>query len=408
MATMHQCRACRSSRMHLFMAMGPHPPANAFLKPERVGAGEFVHDLDAHVCLDCGLIQVPDVLPPDFFCDYLYVPSASPQMHEHFEELADVVGRFVATGELIVDIGSNDGLFLSRCLARGYRVLGVDPAANLCEIARGRGVAVVNGYFSDETGRRIRSEHGPAKVIVTTNTFNHIDDLHGFVRSAASLLDPAGVFVVEVPHSLDLVAKNEFDTIYHEHLSEFSVKSIVELFSSFDLEAFDIQRLDVHGGSMRIFGRRRTGAGSPASPEVERWLSAERDARLFDEATYRAFTERVERNRIELLTLLNKLKGEGKRLAGYGAPAKGNTLLNYYRIGPDRLDFLADRNSLKHGLLSPGMHIPIVPPEEIAARHPDYLLILAWNFAEEVIQQQQDFRRRGKKFILPIPQVEIV
>ena len=408
MVTMNECRACRSRRMYLFMGMGPHPPANAFLKPKHLGTNEFVHDLDGHVCLECGLIQVPDVIPADFFRDYLYVPSASPLMHEHFEGLSQVADGILGSGELIVDIGSNDGLFLSRCLARGHRVLGIDPAANLCEIARGRGVEVVNDYFNDDLARSTRSKYGPAKIIVTTNTFNHIDDLHGFVQGVRTLLADDGIFIIEVPHSLDLVEKNEFDTIYHEHLSEFSVKSIVELFAFFDLEVFDIHRLDIHGGSMRVFGRKRREGHAAVSAEVERWLAMEREARLFDESTYDEFTKRVNQIRDELLALLARLKSEGKRIAGYGAPAKGNTLLNYYDIGPDILDFLADRNSLKQGLLSPGMHIPVVSPAEIEARKPDYLLILAWNFADEVIQQQKDFRRDGGRFILPIPEVKVV
>jgi SAM-dependent methyltransferase len=306
-----------------------------------------------------------------------------------------------------VDIGCNDGLFLEACRARGARTLGIEPAANLAAVARAKGVDVLDEYFSPDAARQARRRWGPAAVAVTTNTLNHVDDLRGFMEGVDLLLAPGGVLIVEVPHALDLIAKNEFDTIYHEHLSEFSLKSLVDLLQPLGMEVFGVEPLDIHGGSMRVYVRRRAGGPAVAGP-VGEWLGREVEAGLFSRSTYEAFSERVRRNRERTLDLLRRLRAEGRRIAGYGAPAKGNTLLNYYGIGPDLLDFLADRNALKHGRLSPGTHIPIVPVETILARRPDYLLLLAWNFAEEILRQQAAYRRRGGRFIVPIPELRVL
>jgi SAM-dependent methyltransferase len=395
--------------MLMFLPLGDHPPANAFVRPNQLGQPEPAFALDTHVCLDCGLIQVPNVIPPDFFRNYVYVPSASDTMHQHFAELAGFVRDRLARAadDLVVDIGSNDGLFLSHLNRLGGRGLGIEPATNLTAIARERGVEVVNEYFTPELATSLVNRGLRAKVIVTTNTFNHIDDLHAFMSGVSNLLADAGTFIVEVPHAGDLIEKNEFDTVYHEHVSEFTVKSLGDLFAFFDMVVTDLVPLPIHGGSMRVFARRQTHSAS-VSPVVSDWLEGERRARLFEAATYEAFSRRVEDIRGRLLQLLADLKAQGRRIAGYGAPAKGNTLLNYYRIGPDTLMFLADRNPLKHGLFSPGMRIPVVPVERVLEEQPDYLLILAWNFGDEIMQQQAEYQRRGGRFILPIPEPTVL
>jgi SAM-dependent methyltransferase len=393
----------------MFLPLGDHPPANAFVRPDQLGEVQPAFSLDTHVCLECGLIQVPNVIPPDFFRNYVYVPSASDTMHDHFAELA----RFVrdellsSADDLVVDIGSNDGLFLSHLKRLGGRGLGIEPATNLTAIARDRGVEVVNEYFSPELAAGLVSRGSRAKVIVTTNTFNHIDDLHAFMAGVSTLLADSGTFIVEVPHAADLIKQNEFDTVYHEHVSEFTVKSLVDLFAFFDMTVADIVPLPIHGGSMRVFARRRSVAGT-ASPTVQQWLDGERRVGLFEAETYAAFSERVADIRTRLLQLLGDLRAQGHSIAGYGAPAKGNTLLNYYGIGPDTLMFLADRNPLKHGLYSPGMRIPVVPVERVLEDQPDDLLILAWNFGDEIMRQQDEYRRRGGRFILPIPEPRVV
>ena len=404
---MTACRTCKSSRLYLFLELGDHPLANGFLREEQLAEPEPVFPLDVYACLDCGLIQIRDNVPPEYFRHYVYVPGASPAMHEHFDAFAETVAqRFVASGDgLTVDIGCNDGLFLGSLRARGRRTLGIDPATNIVELARERGVEVVNEYFTPQLARDVRSEYGPARVVVTTNTFHHVDDLDSFTEGVTELLADDGVFIVEVPHALELVEQNEFDGVYHEHVSQMTVKSFVDLYRRFGLEVFDIESLDVHGGSMRVYARRANGA--EAAPVDEQWVGRERERGLFAEGTYDAFRDRVERNRSTLVSLLDELKAGGARLVGYGASARGNTLLNYFGIGTNYLDYIADRNELKHGLYSPGMHIPVVDPSRIADERPDYVLVIAWNFADEIIRQQDAYRAAGGRFILPFPEPRV-
>ena len=406
---MTTCRTCKSSHLYMFLALGDHPLANRFLTEEQLTDPEPVFALDVYACLDCGLIQVRDNVPPEYFRHYVYVPGASPAIHEHFEAFAAAVSaRFLESSDgLTVDIGCNDGLFLSSLQGRGQRTLGIDPATNIVEMTREKGVEVVNEYFTPELARQVRSERGPVSVVVTTNTFHHIDDLDSFTEGVTELLDDDGVFIVEVPHALELVEQNEFDGVYHEHVSQMTVKSFVDLYRRFGLEVFDVEPLEIHGGSMRVFARRANGAPSGVAV-VEKWVAQERERGLFDPSTYDAFRARVERNRETLLELLQRLKQDGARIAGYGASARGNTLLNYYGIGTDYLDYIADRNPLKHGLYSPGMHIPVVDPERLVRDRPDYVLVIAWNFAREIVAQQDAYRRAGGKFIVPIPEPAIL
>ena len=391
------------------LPLGDHPTANGFLRADQLSQPEPKFPLNTHVCLDCGLIQVPDNVPPGFFRNYVYVPTGATTMFTHFAGFAEKMVRQFAPNpsDLIIDIGCNNGLFLGFCKEKGARVLGIDPADNLTELPARKGIDIVGEYFSTATGKMVAQKYPGAAVITTTNTLNHIDDLHDFIGGITHVLAPGGVFVVEVPHALDLVEKNEFDTIYHEHVSEFTVCSLAALYAPFDLVIFDIEALPIHGGSMRVFAQRRDG-GRPIAPAVTEWLEREKTSDLFCKETYLAFAARVERIRAELLKLLADLRSEGRTVAGYGAPAKGNTLLNYYGIGPETLPYLVDRNELKHGLFSPGMHIPIVAPARILETQPDYLLILAWNFADEIIEQQSEYRARGGQFIVPIPEPAIV
>ena len=403
-----ECRGCRSERLYLFLPLGDHPLANGFLTEDQLSEPEARFPLDAHVCLDCGLIQVADQVPPGYFRHYVYIPSTSDQMHDHFAGLAGLMTeRFLpGAGDLTIDIGCNDGLFLSFLHGQGRRTLGVDPATNIAELAREKGVEVVNEYFTPEVARQVRESHGPAAVVVSTNTFHHIGDLDRFTLGVTLLLGEDGVFVVEVPHALELVVQNEFDGIYHEHVSQLTVKSVVDHFRRFGLGVFEVEPLAVHGGSMRVFSRLTT-HGATASG-VQDWIDRETERGLFSEATYDDFRTRVEGIRSELLEQLRRLKADGRTIAGYGASARGNTLLNYSAIGPETLEFIADRNPLKHGLYTPGMHVPVVPVERLLESRPDYVLVIAWNFADEIVRQLDGYRRTGGSFILPIPEPTIV
>ena len=406
---MTACRGCKSEDLYLFLELGEHPLANGFLREEQLGQPERRFPLDAYACLDCGFIQVADQVPPGYFRHYVYIPSTSDQMHGHFAGLADELSeRFLSTPDaLTIDIGCNDGLLPSFLVADGRRVLGVDPATNIVELAREKGVDVVNEYFSPEIARQVREEHGPAAVVVATNTFHHIGDLDSFTLGVTLLLDDGGVFVVEVPHALELVEQNEFDGIYHEHVSQLAVKSFVDHFRRFGLEVFEVQRLDVHGGSMRVFAR-RAGNGATVPSGVQEWIDRESARGLFRSQTYDELRTRVQRIRAELLDQLGALKAEGKRIAGYGASARGNTLLNYCGIGPETLEYVADRNPLKHGLYTPGMHIPVVPVEHLLEDRPDRVLVIAWNFAEEIVRQLDGYRQAGGRFVVPIPEPRVL
>lgn len=405
-STLDACRTCLSSDLTLFLPMGNHPPANMFVRPEELAKDQPAYPLNTQACLNCGLIQVADQIPADFFRHYLYVPSGAATMHTHFAELAQVLEKR-AQGGLIVDIGCNDGLMLSAANKQGSKTLGIDPAANLAELAKANGVDVHVAYFNPQTAQEVLDKHGPAQVISTTNTFNHIGDLHTFMTGVKILMAEKGTFVIEVPWAKAIVETNEFDNVYHEHVSEMSLLSVVKLGAFFDLEVVDVHKLPVHGGSMRIF-MRNSSANEEPSQIVSHMLAEEKAAGLTQQATYDDFAARVEKMREELLSQLSHLKKSGLKIAGYGAPAKGNTLLNYFRIGTETLDFLVDRNPLKQGLYSPGMKIPIYGTEAIAQEKPDILLVLAWNFFDEIYEQQAAFRAGGGKFLVPLPTPRLV
>lgn len=400
-----QCRTCLAPNPYLFLPMGSHPPANMFVRPEQATQKQPAFQLNTQACLSCGLIQVADQIPADFFRHYLYVPSGAATMHTHFAELGRVIRERAGKG-LIVDIGCNDGLLLSLCNQAGARTLGIDPAANLAKIANERGVDVHISYFDPDTANQVRNTHGSASVIVTTNTFNHIGNLHPFMEGVVNLLAEDGVFVIEVPWAKEILLTNEFDNVYHEHVSELSLLSIVKLGEQFGLSVVDVHRLSVHGGSMRVF-LQRSNVGK-VQPIVQEMLNEEQAVGILEAKTYDTFAARTNAIRDKLLGMLTDLRGQGLRIAGYGAPAKGNTLLNYFNIGTDYLEFLVDRNPLKQGLLSPGKLIPIKGVETIAQEKPDVLLVLAWNFFDEIRQQQAEWHAAGGRFLVPLPEPVLI
>jgi SAM-dependent methyltransferase len=408
MGLLGQCRACLAQEPYMFLPLGDHAPAQMLIKAEDVARAQPAFPLNAQVCLECGLIQISDQIPANFFRHYLYVPSGAATMHHHFDLFADVLVERAGAKGLIVDIGCNDGLLLAACNTRGGRTLGIDPAANIADLAQASGVDVFVDYFHPDSAASVRDKHGPAQIIVTTNTFNHIGDLHEFMRGVDVLLADDGCFVIEVPRAKELIEHNEFDNIYHEHVSEFSLLSVAKLAGFFGMEVTDATRFpDIHGGSMRVFITRRS-AAVVTQPIVQEMLDEERAAGMLEKATYDALVQRVDALGVKLRDMLGGLKATGLKIAGYGASARGNTLITYFGIDHSYLDFLVDKNPLKHGMFSPNTRIPIRDVSAIEEEKPDVLFVLAWNFFNEIKGQQDDFLARGGKFVVPLPAPALV
>ncbi|MFL0357256.1 class I SAM-dependent methyltransferase [Erythrobacter sp. GH1-10] len=407
-STMDKCRACGAKDPYLFLEYGEHSPAQMLVRPENMDEPQPSFPLNAQACLECGLIAVADQIPEDFFKHYLYMPSGAATMHNHFDEFSGVIAERAGTQELIVDVGSNDGLLLAACNARGCTTLGFDPAENIAAIAAERGVETYIDYFHPASAKDVLGKYGPAKVITATNTFNHIGDLHNFMEAVCILLTDDGTFIVEVPWAKEMLERAEFDNMYHEHVSEFSVLSMVKLAEAFGLEVSDVTFLKgIHGGSIRVFMTRKS-AAFPIGENVAKMLAEEAAVGMLDKATYDARKAEFDATGEELRRIFAELKSQGKKIAGYGASARGNTTITYYGIGAEHLDFLVDKNPLKQGLYSPNTRIPIKPVEAIEQEKPDVLFMLAWNFFDEIYAQQEAFRARGGQFLVPYPKPRLV
>lgn len=398
------CRDCGSSKLTLFLDLSDQPPANAFLTKERlVGGKEAAYPLKAQVCDDCQLVQLADTVDLDtLFQDYVYLTAgAGPTTPKHFTEYAESIAKRFALGKesFVVEIGSNDGLLLSAFQRLGItKVLGVDPAKNVAKIANERGTPTLSEPWGERVAERIAKEHGKADLIIGNNVVAHIDDHQGLVRGVKALLAPGGAFVFEAPYLVDMFENLSFDTIYHEHLSCLAVRPLQRMFKSHGLEVFDVEVKVVQGVSVRVF------VGWPGkhdiSENVSDFVEKEKAMGLDRVESYHALARRVEERTRELVDLLAKIKKEGKRVAGYGAPAKGNTLLNYAKIGPETLEYLTEELPTKIGKFSPGMHIPVVHVDVARKDPPDYLLVLAWNYLEKILEREDAVRKQGTKFIV--------
>jgi hypothetical protein len=405
-----RCRACGETTLTKFLELGPQPLANAFIASDADIAAEERYPLDVHLCESCSLVQLLDVVDREkLFARYLYVTGTSTTIAVHNESYADSLASSEGLGseDLVVEIASNDGSLLKSFRARGVRTLGVEPAVNIAAIAREAGIETVNTFFDATTAPRIRDEHGPARLVIANNVLAHVDDPAGFLRGCAMLLGDDGSIVVEVPELTPMIERLEYDTVYHEHLSYFSVTALLALCESAGLVITRVTRFTIHGGSLRVQARRNRG-GEKHSEAAIAIAADERAAGLASPGRYARFATDVRGNREALRGLLRRLASEGRTVAGYGAPAKGNTLLNYCGIGTDLLPYTVDRSELKVGLLTPGMHIPVLPVSTLVERQPDYALILAWNFADEFIAQQSEYRSRGCRFIVRIPEPLVI
>lgn len=399
------CRLCKSKKLKKVLDLGKTPPANSFFKKSQLKNKEDFFPLVVNFCTNCGQLQLSCVVNPEIlFRHYVWVSSTSPVTVAHFKEYANSVFDKIKLkkGDLVVEMGSNDGVLLKPFKKLGAKVLGVDPALNVARRATKEGIPTLPHFFNLEIAKQIVRKYGKAKVIAANNVFAHINDLDEIVKAVYELLDKEGAFVIEAPYNIDLLEKNLFDIVYHEHLSYLAIKPLDRFFKSFGMQIFDVVKQDVHGGSVRIFVK-KSSAAYRVSKRVKEFIDLEKRKKLFEVDTYSVFTKKIEENKVKLSQLLNKLKKEKKSIAGYGAPAKATTLLHYFGIGRETIDFIVDDSPFKHGLFTPGTHIPVVAPEQIYKRKPDYLLLLAWNFAKPIMKMHEKFRKNGGKFIVPVP-----
>lgn len=404
------CRCCEGTSLELVLDLGSQPLANAFLRHPSEFAVEQHYPLELHACRDCGLVQLVDVIDPSvLFAHYLYVTGTSDTIAAHNRRYARTVTDLLSLGveDLVVEVASNDGSLLRAFRELGGRVLGVEPAANIAAMAEEAGIPTEVTFFSAAEGRRLRQVHGPARAVIGNNVLAHVDDPVGFLAGAAALVADNGLVIVEVPWLGEMLDRLEYDTIYHEHLCYFSVTALMRIAERAGLRVVRVDRVPVHGGSVRVYAAPAV-PGQGHAPEVLAFAAREEAEGVAGGRGLRQFAERVERNREALLALLRPLRAAGATIAAYGAPAKGNTLLNYCGIGTDLVDYAVDRNPLKQGLYTPGQHLPVPPVQVLLERQPDYLLILAWNFAEEILAQQAEYARRGGQFILPLPEPRIL
>lgn len=403
------CRVCKQKNLTKVLTLGPTPLANAFLSKKQVDIDESFFPLDVYFCNNCSFLQLGHVVSPEvLFNDYVYVSSTSKVFISHFEKFAkDIYKRFKLNSKsLVIDVGSNDGILLKPFKQLGTSVLGIEPAKHIAEVTRRQGIDTIPEFFSVKLAQKIVKEKGKTKIITANNVFAHIDDLDEVIKGLKILLDKKGVFIIEAPYLIDFLEKRYFDLVYHEHLSYWSVSSLITLFKRFNMEIFDVEKVEAHGGSIRVF----VGIKGVFKKEknVEVFLNLEKKAKLRDKKTYLDYARKVSENKIELLSLLNSLKSQGKRIAAYGAPAKGNTLLNFFSIGTEILDYVVDDSSWKQGLYTPGKRIPVVSSKKMYEDKPDYMLILAWNFAQSIIEMHERYKAMGGKFIIPVPIPKII
>jgi SAM-dependent methyltransferase len=404
------CRMCKSDQLTQFLDLGFAPPSDQFRRKEQMHEPVLFYPLQVMLCMNCGLAQLSYVVSPEVLYrnDYPYESSVTKTGQIHWAEFAKTTVEYLHlnSDDLVVDIGSNVGVLLEAFRANGTKIIGVDPASNIALIAQKRGIETLNEFFSIDVAKQILKEKGHATVITGTNVFAHVDDLDTFMQAIDILLNDRGVFIFEAPYFVNLVNNLEYDTIYHEHLSYLSVKPLIPFFKRFGMEVIDVQQRDIHGGSFRVWVSR---AGKiTVSPVVDEMIKKENQLGIHKLETLKTFSQAVQQNRQDLLWLLRRLKHEGKRIVGVSAPAKGMTLLNYSRIGPETLEFISEKSTLKIGRFTPGTHIPVVSDAEMIQEAPDYALLLAWNFAHEIMENLKDFRKKGGKFIIPIPNPHVV
>jgi len=402
-----RCRFCGEGLKTPFVDLGMSPLCQTHIEPQQLNHMERFYPLRAWVCDRCFLVQLEEyVAPADIFSEYAYFSSYSDSWVEHARKYSVLMRERLGLtrDSLVMEIASNDGYLLQHFVAAGIPVLGIEPAANIAKVARERGIRSEVCFHGRENAEKLVAQYGQADLLLGNNVLAHVPDLNDFVAGMKRLLKPRGVITMEFPHLLRLMAENQFDTIYHEHFSYFSFLTVDKVFAAHGLSLFDVEELGTHGGSLRIYARHAEDASRPLCDRARSLLNREL-ALGFDRLdTYRGFEEQVKATKRKILAFLIELKSQGKRIVGYGAPGKGNTLLNYCGIRTDLLDYTVDRSPYKQGKYTPGTHIPIFAPEHIRETRPDYIFILPWNLKEEIAAQAGFVREWGGRFIVPIPE----
>ena len=407
-----KCRMCESTRLEKVMALTSTPPGNNFLSMAELDFPEPAYPLELYFCGDCHHVQLGHVVNPKILYqkDYFYVSGTSSKFVEHLNDYAlEMIGYLrLNSDSLVVDIGSNDGTCLKAFQQAGIdKILGIDPATKIAQRATEAGIETIGDFFSCDLAKGLRKKYGPAKLITSHNACAHIDHLDDVFRGVQHWLDDDGVFILEVGYLLDVYENAWFDTIYHEHLDFHTVAPFKRLFERVGMELIGVQRISPQGGSIRVMAQKMNGP-RVVDQSVQELISLEESMGLDKSETYIKFSQRIDEVGIQLRALIQSIKAKGKTIAAFGAPTKSTTLLAHFGLGKEDLDFIVDDNPLKQGLFSPAAHIPVFAPEELYSRHPDYLLILAWNFAEPIIANNQRYAHEGGKFIVPMPKPRII
>jgi len=404
------CRFCGSPLEHTLVDLGVSPLANSYLTEERLNQMEPFFPLRAFVCGSCFLVQVPAYESPErIFGEYAYFSSYSESWLDHARNYTEMMmERYpIGVGGLVIEIASNDGYLLRNFREQGVNVLGIEPAKNVASAALQAGIPTIVEFFGTELANRLVREGKKAGLLIGNNVLAHVPGLNDFVAGMKVVLAPSGIITMEFPHLMRLIDENQFDTIYHEHFSYFSLITAEKVFASHGLVLFDVEELPTHGGSLRIYARNEDDTSKPVNERVRDLMDRERAYGLKDLDSYRSYGSRVREKKRDILDFLIRLKREGKIVVGYGAPAKGNTLLNYCGIRTDFIEYTVDRNPHKQGCFLPGSRIPVLAPEKIRETRPDYLLILPWNLKTEIMEQMDHIREWGGRFAVLVPEVEV-
>lgn len=405
-----ECRICKNKGLEIFLSLGKSPLANNFLSKEQLENKEETYPLELAFCNNCKLVQLTCIVPPELmFKNYVYVSSTSTTFKIHFTKMSEDISNSFKLNDksLVVDVGSNDGLLLKGFQKFGVKTIGVEPATNIAEIAQKEGIETINDFFSRKVVNGVIEKKGNADVVTACNVFAHIDDIDDVIGNVKLLLKEDGIFVIEVQYFVDTIEKMTFDNVYHEHLSYYTLTSLNFFFKKHGMDIFNVQRVDSHGGSLRVFVK-KTGGKHEINEEVKKIMDYEKSIDIEDLETYKKFANKVYEVKEKLISYIQDIKNQGESIAGYGAPAKSTTLLNFCNIGKDFIDYVVDDNPLKIGLYTPGTHIPVVSSEYLDEKTPDYVLILAWNFTHEILEKTKKYANQGVKFIIPLPEPKIV